>query len=158
LRAVLRTEAGQAERAAAALEDRLRATGTPIPPVTESDLPASSASPAGGRLSAPASGAPWQRFGGRSSGWRWRADRETARSPAAGRVAYAGPLSGWGEVVILDLGPGWRAVVAGLEQTDVEVGARVSEGQTLGTSGAEGEIYFELRRDERPVDPGPWLR
>ena len=22
----------------------------------------------------------------------------------------------------------------------------------------DGEIWFELRRDERPVDPAPWLR
>ena len=79
------------------------------------------------------------------------------RAPADAKVAYAGPLTGWGEVVILDLGPGWRAVVAGLDDLTVAVGARVEEGQALGRSGPDGEVYFELRRDERPIDPAPWL-
>lgn len=158
LRAVLRAEAGQAERAAAVLEARLRATGTAVPAVEAEAPTASAALPAGRRrLTPPANGIPYERFGGRSSGWRWRADGETARAPAAGRVAYAGPLSGWGQVIIVDLGPGWRAVVAGLETVSVEAGARVDDGQALGASGPDGEIYFELRRDERPIDPGPWL-
>jgi septal ring factor EnvC (AmiA/AmiB activator) len=36
--------------------------------------------------------------------------------------------------------------------------ARVSDGQTLGRSGPDGDVYFELRREERPIDPGPWLK
>jgi septal ring factor EnvC (AmiA/AmiB activator) len=73
-------------------------------------------------------------------------------------VAYAGPLSGWGHVVILDLGPGWRVVVSGLDEVSVDVGARVADGAVLGRTGEDGEVAFELRRDERPVDPAPWLR
>ena len=61
-------------------------------------------------------------------------------------------------MVVLDLGPGWRAVVAGLESVDIQGDARVADGQTLGRSGPDGDVYFELRRDERPIDPGPWLR
>ena len=101
---------------------------------------------------------PAERFGDGSSGWRWRADRAVAGAPAASRVAYAGPLGGWGQVVILDLGPGWRAVVAGLETLDVQADQRVADGQALGRSGRDGEVYFELRRDERPIDPRPWLQ
>ena len=86
-------------------------------------------------------------------------DRAPVAAPADAKVAYAGPLTGWGQVVvILDLGPGWRAVIAGLEQLDVQADTRVSDGQTLGRSGPDGDVYFELRRDERPIDPGPWLR
>ncbi|MDP1778011.1 MAG: peptidoglycan DD-metalloendopeptidase family protein, partial [Brevundimonas sp.] len=103
-------------------------------------------------------GAPSRRFGQGSSGWSWRADRAEVRAPAAGRVAFAGPLSGWGQVVILDLGPGWRAVISGLDELSVEAGDRVADGQTLGRTGADGEPAFELRRDERPIDPAPWLR
>ena len=62
------------------------------------------------------------------------------------------------DLVVLDLGPGWRAVIAGLDSVDVGSDARVSDGQTLGRSGPDGDIYFELRRDERPIDPGPWLQ
>jgi septal ring factor EnvC (AmiA/AmiB activator) len=60
-------------------------------------------------------------------------------------------------VVIIDLGPGWRAVIAGLDAVSVETGTRVSDGQALGRTGADGEVWFELRRDERAIDPAPWL-
>ncbi|WP_420478342.1 murein hydrolase activator EnvC family protein, partial [Brevundimonas sp. FT23028] len=102
-------------------------------------------------------GAPTTRFGARTGGWRWRADREEARAPAAGQVVFAGPLSGWGEVVIVDLGPGWQAVIAGMETLSVATGARVTDGQALGRTGQDGEVWFQLRRDERAIDPAPWL-
>ncbi|RZJ05088.1 MAG: peptidase M23 [Brevundimonas sp.] len=160
LQTVLRAEAVSAERAAAALEARLRTLGAAVPTEVETDSEATVARlPAGrSRLTAPVEGAPSARFGKGSSGWRWRLDGGEARAPAAGRVAYVGELSGWGRVVILDLGPGWRAVVAGLDETGVEAGARVADGQALGRAAPDGEVYFELRRDERPIDPAPYLR
>lgn len=160
LTAVLRAEAAQATRAAEALEQRIRALGGTVP-VAGAEEPARAATrlPGGrNRLNPPTTGAPVERFGGRSVGWRWAAEGESAAAPAPAVVAYAGPLRGWGQVVILDLGPGWRAVVAGLEEVDVQAGTRVSEGQSLGRSATDGELYFELRRDERPVDPAPWLQ
>ncbi len=60
-------------------------------------------------------------------------------------------------MVILDLGPGWRVVLAGMDRLDVEVGQRVAAGQTMGRTGDEAEAYFELRRGERPIDPAPWI-
>ncbi len=159
LQAVLRAEAEAAERATRVLEARLRALGAGVPPAGNEAEPAAGRLPAGrSRLTPPVEGAPSRRFGPGSSGWSWRADETEVRAPAAGRVAFAGPLSGWGQVVILDLGPGWRAVISGLDELSVEAGARVADGQTLGRTGANGEAAFELRRDERPVDPAPWLR
>ncbi|MGZ9115139.1 MAG: murein hydrolase activator EnvC family protein [Brevundimonas sp.] len=159
LQAVLRAEAQGAERATRALEARLRSLGAAVPVADAETQPAAARLPAGrSSLTPPINGAPSQRFGRGSTGWRWRADRAEARAPASGRVAFAGPLSGWGQVVILDLGPGWRAVVSGLDEAAVETGDRVADGQVLGRSGADGEIAFELRRDERPIDPAPWLR
>lgn len=159
LQAVLKAEAESAERATRVLEARLRSLGAAVPPAgTETD-PAAARLPAGrSRLTAPVEGAPSRRFGQGSSGWSWRADGAQVRAPAAGRVAFAGPLSGWGQVVIVDLGPGWRAVISGLDELSVEAGDRVADGQTLGRTGADGEPAFELRRDERPIDPAPWLR
>ncbi|WP_298745665.1 peptidoglycan DD-metalloendopeptidase family protein [uncultured Brevundimonas sp.] len=162
LRAVLAAEAGAAERAARRLEARLRALGAAVPAAADADADADAVTarrPAGrDRLSAPVEGPPSVRFGPGSSGWRWRGDGLEARAPAAARVAWSGPLSGWGQVVVLDLGPGWRGVVSGLETVSVRTGDRVADGQSLGRAGRAGEIGFDLRRDERPVDPGPWLR
>lgn len=159
LQAVLRAEAESAERATQVLEARLRSLGAAVPPAGIETEPAASRLPAGrNRLTPPLDGAPSRRYGAGSSGWGWRADGAEVRAPAAGRVAFAGPLSGWGQVVILDLGPGWRAVISGLDELSVEAGARVADGQTLGRTGEGGEAAFELRRDERPIDPAPWLR
>lgn len=158
LAGVLTAEARVAERAAAALEARIRALGGEIPRVVDAPA-AASRRPAGrDRLTPPVSGAPATQFGQGSGGWRWSADAEAVVAPAAARVLHAGSLSGWGEVVVLDLGPGWRAVIAGLDTVSVEVGARIDDSQILGRTAPDGEVYFELRRDERPVDPAPWLR
>lgn len=159
LEAVLSAEARAAERAADALEARLRSLGAAVPTVEAEAEPAAARLPAGrSRLTPPVAGPPSQRFGPGVAGWRWRVDAAEVRAPAAGRVAFAGPLSGWGQVVILDLGPGWRAVISGLDELAVETGARIDDGQTLGRSADGGEVAFELRRDERPIDPAPWLR
>lgn len=158
LTAVLGAEARVAERAASALERRIRELGGSVPTTIAAE-PATAPLPAGrSRLTPPLKATPAQTYGDGATGWRWRADRAAIAAPADAKVAYAGPLSGWGEVVILDLGPGWRAVIAGLETLEVEADARVADGQTLGRSGPDGDVYFELRRDERPIDPGPWLR
>ena len=159
LEAVLRAEAESAERATQVLEARLRSLGAAVPPAGTELEPTAARLPAGrSRLTSPVEGTPSRRFGQGSSGWSWRADAAEVRAPAPGRVAFAGPLSGWGQVVILDLGPGWRAVISGLDAITVEAGARVADGQSLGRTGADGEAVFELRRDERPIDPAPWLR
>jgi septal ring factor EnvC (AmiA/AmiB activator) len=159
LRAILAAEAGTAERAARALEVRLRALGGTAPPIDADAASVTARRPAGrDRLTPPVDGPPSIRFGDGASGWRWRGDDLEARAPAAGRVAWTGPLRGWGQVVILDLGPGWRAVVSGLDEVSVETGARVADGQPLGRARRDGEIGFDLRREERPVDPAPWLR
>jgi septal ring factor EnvC (AmiA/AmiB activator) len=49
-------------------------------------------------------------------------------------------------------------VISGLDALSVEAGDRVTDSQTLGRTGIDGEPAFELRRDERPIDPGPWLQ
>lgn len=152
---VLRAEAREAERAASVLEARLRTLGASVPTADATTAAPVARLPAGrSRLTPPVAGAPALRG---STGWRWRADEAEARAPAAARVVHAGPLSGWGEVVILDLGPGWRAIVSGMDSLSVQTGDTVTDGQTLGRSGPDGELYFELRRDERPIDPGAWL-
>jgi septal ring factor EnvC (AmiA/AmiB activator) len=158
LTAVLNAEARAAERAAGVLESRIRELGGAVPDPEPAEA-APARLPAGrSRLSSPVQGAPSQTWGAGTSGWRWRADRASVVAPADAKVAYAGPLTGWGQVVILDLGPGWRAVIAGLESVEVTPDTRVTDGQAVGRSGPDGDVYFELRREERPIDPGPWLR
>ena len=161
--AVLRADADRAEAATATLEARIRALGASPVEATEATEATSSRLPAGrSRLTSPVPGTPTLRFGQgpdglRSQGWRWSAAAGPVVAPAAARIDHAGPLSGWSQVVILDLGDGWRAVVAGLDSVDVQAGQRVADGQSLGRVEAGDDVYLELRRGDRPVDPAPFL-
>lgn len=152
--AVLRAEATSARAEAGALARRLEGLGAPVPAVAADAASRISTLPAGRtRLTPPLSGPPEARFSRDVPGWRWTGDGGEARAPAPGRVAYAGPHQVWGQVVILDLGEGWQAVVAGLAGPSVATGDRVAEGAALGRSVPGRPLQAELRRDEVPVDP-----
>jgi len=154
---VLRADAERAERAAEALEDRIRALGARPVPAGEGTEPPATRLPGGrARLSPPVAGAPLARFGDGSPGWRWAAAGPVS-APGDATVDHAGPLSGWGQVVILDLGGGWRAVLAGLETVSIERGQRVAEGQAVGSAARGTDVYLELRREDRAVDPEPYF-
>lgn len=154
---VLRADAARAERAAAALEARIRGLGGR--PAAASDEARPSTRLPGGlsRLTAPVAGVALSGTTRGSPGLRWTAPDGPVVSPAGGRIDHAGPLSGWGDVVILDLGGGWRAVVAGLDALTVGAGERIEAGRPLGSAERGGEIYFELRREDRAIDPSPYL-
>jgi murein hydrolase activator len=73
-----------------------------------------------------------------------------AVAPRAGRIAFAGPLRGYGQVVIIDHGGGWTTTVTDLTGLAVRRGAQVQALQPLGRTAA-GEVNVELRKDGRPV-------
>lgn len=78
-------------------------------------------------------------------------------SPAAAVVAYAGPVNGWGEVVILRARGGCHMVLSGLGRTTVTSGQSVAAGAQIGVMPSVGspppELYFETRLARGPVDP-----
>jgi len=80
-----------------------------------------------------------------------------------GRVVYADWLSGLGLLVIVDHGDGYLSLYGHNERLYKEVGERVTAGDTIATLGDSGgrpraELYFEIRKGGRPVDPRPWFR
>lgn len=82
---------------------------------------------------------------------------------ARGRVAYADWLKGYGMLMILDHGDGYMSLYGYNESLRKDVGDWVAPGETIATSGASGgqktpALYFELRRQGKPLDPKPWLR
>lgn len=162
LAVILRADADRADRAARALEARIEALGGTARALEAGAVRTAAAASPGGRdrLTAPLEGPPATRYSSASRGWTWRADGEAeVRAPMDAVVEHAGPLDGWGEVVILELSPGWRAVIAGLGAPAVGTGDRIADGEVLGRlpQGAEARLYFELRKDNRPVDPSRWL-
>ncbi len=75
-----------------------------------------------------------------------------------GRVTFAGVLSGYGNVVILDHGGGIRSLYAHLSEIRVSAGDTVSRDDLVGLSGASGNasgphLHFEVRRHGTPADP-----
>ncbi len=80
-------------------------------------------------------------------------------SPAAGRIAFAGPYRGFGQIVIIEHASGWTSLVTGLARTDVEVGELVIEGAPLGIAEPlRPEVTLELRQGGTPVNPLDFIR
>lgn len=122
------------------------------------------AAPAPRRLIAPIEGQVAVRFGGRLSngltarGLAYRTGAgAVVRSPAAAVVAYAGPLNGWGQVVILRAGGGYHMVLSGLGKVTVNVGQSVAAATPVGAMPSDGqtpsELYLEVRLPAGAVDP-----
>ena len=122
-----------------------------------------------GKLTPPVPGAPSRRFGqaapagGQIEGWTWSPPAGAqVISPAAGRVEYAGPLQGWDNVVILDIGGGHHLVLAGAHTLLASAGQNVAAGQPLAKMAAASaqkdggppvQLYLEVRKGGEPVDP-----
>jgi septal ring factor EnvC (AmiA/AmiB activator) len=81
---------------------------------------------------------------------------------ATGRVIYAGFLRGYGMLVIVNHGHGWMSMYGNNESMLHGVGDKVEAGEAIGTAssptGVNTGVYFELRKDGKPVDPRTWLR
>jgi murein hydrolase activator len=79
-----------------------------------------------------------------------------------GTVAFAGPFSGFGNLVILDHGLQTFSLYGDLLEISTRKGAHLERGQPIGSVGATPSgtagLYFELRVDGRPVDPLQWLK
>ena len=124
--------------------------------------------PAPAHLLRPVSGPVITRYGGklaggeRAEGLAFRTEAgATVAAPAAGVVAYAGPLNGWGQVVILRASGGCHMVLSGLESVVVTTGQLVAAGAPLGSMPANGrapaQLYFEVRLAGGTVDPARLL-
>jgi septal ring factor EnvC (AmiA/AmiB activator) len=80
---------------------------------------------------------------------------------ARGRVIYAGFLRGYGMLLIVNHGNGWMSMYGNNETLLKGVGDQVEAGQAIGTAsaptGINTGVYFELRQNNKPVDPRSWL-
>ena len=82
---------------------------------------------------------------------------------AAGQVAFADWMRGFGNLLIVDHGDGYLSIYANNESLLSQVGESVTSGQTIATTGASGGneetgLYFEMRHLGRAFDPLRWVR
>lgn len=80
---------------------------------------------------------------------------------ARGKVIFAGFLRGYGMLLIINHGNGWLSMYGNNESVLRDVGDQVEAGQVIGTASAPTGVntgaYFELRQNNKPVDPRSWL-
>lgn len=163
--------AGELQGAQRKLQQTLAAinSGTPRPASDGSPLPIR---PFRGDLDWPVVGRMLTPFGGRGtgvarapgqSGLQFAAEEgSSVRAVHDGTVAFAGPFTGFGNLVIVDHGAETFSLYGQLGAPQVERGAKVERGDVLGTAGrilaGIPGMYFEIRVDGAPVDPLEWLK
>ncbi|HEX3835839.1 MAG TPA: peptidoglycan DD-metalloendopeptidase family protein [Steroidobacteraceae bacterium] len=123
-----------------------------------------------GRLAWPVGGHLAARFGQvRAGGLKWDGmliDTERGADVRAiyrGRVIYADWLPGLGLLTIIDHGDGYLSLYGHNDRLYKAVGDTVAAGEVIAASGDSGgssrpQLYFEIRKGSRPLDPGPWFR
>jgi septal ring factor EnvC (AmiA/AmiB activator) len=90
-------------------------------------------------------------------------------TPCDGWVVYAGPFRSYGQLLILNAGGGYHVLIAGMERISVNIGQFVLTGEPVATMGSTSQVasilaanasqpvlYVEFRKDNTPIDPGPW--
>ena len=178
------------------LSERAAAGATAAPATTEADMPqlspeaielafadAARTQPAipfplaQGYLSIPANGVTVVDFGAndgkggiaQGQSIMTRADAQVV-APADGWVLYKGPYLNYGQIVILNTGSGYTALLAGLETVSADIGQFVQMGEPVGTMGSrtigrtvstsagndQPTLYIELRQNNEPFDPAGW--
>jgi septal ring factor EnvC (AmiA/AmiB activator) len=80
----------------------------------------------------------------------------------AGRVIFADWLAGYGNMVIIDHGKKFWTTYAHLQDMFVNKGQDVERKQQIGSVGDTGsligtQLYFEIRKDGKAIDPELWL-
>jgi septal ring factor EnvC (AmiA/AmiB activator) len=123
-----------------------------------------------GKLAWPVSGHVVARFGdSRAGGVRWdgvvvATERGTpVKAVCQGRVIYADWLPGLGLLTIVDHGDGYLSLYGHNERLYKAVGEQVATGDAIAAAGDSGgssrpELYFEIRKSGKPVDPRPWFK
>ena len=84
------------------------------------------------------------------------------RAAASGTVTFAGQMSGYGNVVIVQHAAGLQTRYAHQSAMSVTAGQTVAAGDVIGAVGATGEatgphLHFEVRLNGVAVDPAPYL-
>ena len=91
-------------------------------------------------------------------------------SPCDGKILFAGPFRGYGQMLIIGVSGGYHVLLSGLANVDGVVGQEVLAGEPIGRMGSKpsqeagsapgakgGRLYMEFRRNGAPIDPAPWF-
>ncbi|MGH8280678.1 MAG: M23 family metallopeptidase [Gammaproteobacteria bacterium] len=87
---------------------------------------------------------------------------EAVKAVAAGVVTWAGPRSGYGNMVEIDHGNGYATLYGHSEKVLVHVGEVVKKGQEIALLGSTGRstgphVHFEVLYNGKPVNPAQFV-
>jgi len=87
---------------------------------------------------------------------------EPVKAVAAGVVTWAGPRSGYGNMVEIDHGNGYSTVYGHCEKVLVQVGEVVKKGQEIALLGSTGRstgphVHFEVLYNGKPINPAKFV-
>ena len=136
-------------------------------PQTASLPDAPIAKPDFGAMTQPARGKLVQRFGqdtktGSSAKGATFETRLRAQvvAPFDGKVVFAGPFKGYGQILIIQHGDAYHTLLAGMRRVDATLGQLLLAGEPIGVMGSQEagtRLYVEVRRKGQPVNPLPWF-
>lgn len=91
------------------------------------------------------------------------ADGAAVSAVHEGDVAFSGPFTGFGHLIIVQHAAETFTLYGHLSAAHVGKGDRVTAGQVIGRAGQppaarDSRLYFELRVDGEPVNPLQWFR
>jgi septal ring factor EnvC (AmiA/AmiB activator) len=82
-------------------------------------------------------------------------------APYDGQVAFSGHFRDYGQLLIIEHGGGYYTLLAGLHRIDAVASQWLLAGEPVGIMArpkkGSPELYIELRRNGRPINPLPWL-
>ena len=79
-----------------------------------------------------------------------------------GTVLYTGELEGYGNMIIVGHGKDFHTLYGHLDIIKVTTNSVVKTGQVIALSGDSGSLegetlYFEIRKNGKPIEPNPWF-
>lgn len=80
-------------------------------------------------------------------------NNQTVHAPVDGEVIFAGPLKGFGYVVMIEKDMMNIVLVAGISYLEVKQGVRVYRGQKIGAMIKDSWVYLEFRNEGVSIDP-----
>ena len=88
---------------------------------------------------------------------------EEVRAVEGGKVVFADRFSGYGKMMIIDHGQRYYTIYAHLADLFKKAGDPVRRGEPVALVGdsdslAGARLYFEIRKDGKPLDPASWFR
>jgi septal ring factor EnvC (AmiA/AmiB activator) len=124
-----------------------------------------------GKLPWPVKGKVWNHFGMPIKGSEIKYTGVIIQAPvnypahaiAQGRVIFAGMLRGLGLLLIVDQGHDYLTLYGHNQSLYKKVGDRVNPGDLLAKVGTGSKmrmngLYFEIRHDEKPLNPADWCQ